>query len=101
MDSDFFCIRKDSKESPINKEIKIIPKVKTSGIILAEDINKLYNFTFDDPNLCEICWEHEVEKESTRLCMHKFCRNCITNYLTNKVNTRSVSKYYIFINNYL
>jgi hypothetical protein len=90
MDSDFFCIRKDSKESPIDKEIKIVPKTKLSETIKAEDINRLYNFTYDDPNLCEICWENEVEKESTRLCMHKFCSNCITNYLTNKINTRNV-----------
>ena len=43
---------------------------------------------FKDPNICNICFENEVNKENIaqKCCSHYFCDNCIKKYLTYQIN---------------
>jgi hypothetical protein len=46
---------------------------------------------FKDKDLCIICYANELNEESYKLpCGHRFCRDCIKNYLVNKINESKV-----------
>ena len=42
---------------------------------------------FNNPNICPICYENEINKNNIAQahCQHKFCDICINSYLTNKI----------------
>mmetsp|Transcript_6789 Transcript_6789/g.7042 ORF Transcript_6789/g.7042 Transcript_6789/m.7042 type:complete len:579 (+) Transcript_6789:13-1749(+) len=58
--------------------------------IKAQDICDKYNFNFDDPELCEICWATRANEVSSRQCHHVFCEECVRRYLTKKIENGQV-----------
>jgi hypothetical protein len=64
---------------------------------------------FDDPDICRICFAEKITQhnEAQFACGHKFCRKCVTNYLTNSImngkvkfffNLKYICKIYHYIN---
>ncbi len=47
---------------------------------------------FEDPDICKICCTVKVVQSNKAefACGHKFCRKCVTNYLTNSINNGKV-----------
>ena len=47
---------------------------------------------FNDPNLCNICFENKANKDNIaqKCCNHYFCDECIKNYLTYQINNGNV-----------
>lgn len=69
-------------------------RLKNAGqqYIGSSDLPNEFQFDFDDPNLCEICWDQKFDLSSQRDCRHKFCRPCITSYLQHKITNGKVLK---------
>ncbi len=69
-------------DAAINKTVNIIN-------------NKVNNFedVFDDPDLCQICFETKLNSNNKvmLMCKHEFCYNCINGYLRNKINNGVVN----------
>lgn len=72
----------EKKESQRNL-FKKITYIKSSDLGL--------NLDFDDPLLCEICWDERYDiSANNRGCKHKFCKTCLTSYLRNKIENGNV-----------
>lgn len=52
---------------------------------------------FEDPDICRICFAEKMigNKKAEFACGHKFCRKCVTNYLTNCIKEGKVSIFYL------
>ena len=63
------------------------PMYTNNNHILKNNVNNIED-TFDDPDLCQICFETKlnVNNKVVLSCKHEFCYNCISGYLTNKIN---------------
>lgn len=53
---------------------------------------------FDDPDVCRICFSEKIttNNQAQFACGHKFCRKCVTNYLTNAIMNGKVNFVYIY-----
>ena len=71
-----------SHEEIINKEEDLNSKLRKYGI-KEETLNQ-----FKDPNLCNICFENQINKENIaqKCCLHYFCDQCIRKYMTYEIN---------------
>lgn len=75
-----------------NQDNKDGPKHAAQQYIGSSDLPKEFQYDYDDPNLCEICWDQKFDLSSQRDCRHKFCRPCITSYLQHKITNGKVLK---------
>ena len=62
-----------------------------NNIIL--EIPKSVRDDFDDPIICRICFDSKLEEQNKVIysCRHEFCKNCVRNYLKNKIINGNVN----------
>ena len=53
------------------------------------------NYSYDDEDLCEICWERKKDSFLTKRCTHKFCNYCVYSYLKLKIESGNVQNIYL------
>jgi hypothetical protein len=78
----------ESKITILNNDDKKIKKKIYSNYIIPNEIIEYFSY----PDLCKICYTNKINEKNKVLfdCGHFFCCNCVTNYLTLKINNGKV-----------
>ena len=79
----------------LNEKSSLADKFRQENLPVKSHIfDEKYSLDYEDPELCEICWDNKVDNATQRRCQHKFCIPCVTSYLTNKINNGKVSFFF-------
>lgn len=83
----------NEKGTEIQNNIRITEKPENKFQNVHIDIPPETLDLFDDPDICRICFAEKITQNNKAefACGHKFCRKCVTNYLTNSITNGKVN----------